>query len=190
MSIDSKPSAKTAAEICKCFPLSPVAAKLLADNMQPASFLKLLMENQHFADAVRFLAHTMTKREAVWWACVCIRPGQGVVVPPPAATAQQAVEAWVVDPSEAKRRAAHAAAEGEGLVPPAKLACEAAFFSDGSMGPAEHQPVLPPENLAATTAANAIILAAVVEPAKMTAKYGQFLAVGQEVAAGKNRWKQ
>jgi hypothetical protein len=190
MSIDSKPSAKTAAEICRWFPLSPVAAKLVRDDLAPAPFLKLLVEKGQFADAVRFLAHTMSKREAVWWACLCLRPQQGAVVPPGVMSAQQAVEAWVADPSDAKRRAAHAADKGEGVGPPLKVLCAAAFFSDGSMGPAELQPVLPPEHLAATTAANAIVLTAVVEPAKMNAKFSQFLALGQEVAAGKNRWKQ
>lgn len=189
MSTDTKASAKTAAEVCKCFPLSPAAAKLLREDMQPRSFLDLLIEKQHYADAVRFLAHTMPKREAIWWACLCIRPERGVVVPPPAAAAQQAADAWVVDPSDEKRRAAHAAAQAPGIGPPVKLTCEAAFFSDGSMGPAEFQAVPPPEHLAATTAANAVILAAVAEPAKMNAKYNQFLSLGQEVAAGKNRWK-
>jgi hypothetical protein len=69
------------------------------------------------------------------------------------------------------------------------LTCEAVFFSEGSLGPAEFQAVPPPEFLAATTAANAVILAAVAEPDKMTARYRQFLALGQDVAAGKNQWK-
>src|SRR5262245_49413838 len=88
--------AKTAAEVCRRFPLSEAAAKLLRQDMAPRPFLDLLIQNQHFADAVRFQAHAMPKREAVWWACLCVRPEKGAAVPPPAAAAQKAAEAWVV----------------------------------------------------------------------------------------------
>jgi hypothetical protein len=180
---------KTAAEICRDVPLSEAAAKLLRADMQPRPFLDLLIDKQHYADAARFLAHSMPKREAVWWACLCIRPEKGAVVSAPGAAAQQAAEAWVADPSDEKRRAAHAAAQVVGLGAPVKLTCEAVFFSAGSMGPAEFKEVPAPEGLSATTAANAVILAAVAEPDRMAAKYRQFLALGNDVAAGKNRWK-
>ena len=190
MSTDTKASGpKTAAEICRHATLSAEAAKLLREGMQPRAFLDMLIEKQHFADAVRFLAHSMPKREAVWWACLCGRPEKGAAVQAPVAAAQQAAEAWVADPSDEKRRAAHAAAQLAGEGTPMGLTCEAAFFSEGSIGPPEVKAVPPPEGLAATTAANAVILAAVAEPAKMTVKYRQFLALGQDVAAGKNRWK-
>jgi hypothetical protein len=182
-------SPKTAAEVCRKFPLSEAGAKLLKEGMQPRPFLDLLVANELFADAVRFVAHSMLKREAIWWACLCARPERGAVVPPPAAAALKAAEAWVAGPSDEKRRAAHAAAEPAGVGTPAGLTCEAVFFSEGSLGPPQFQAVPPPEGLAATTVANAVILAAVAEPAKMKGKYRQFLALGQDVAAGKNRWK-
>ena len=190
MSTDTKASApKTAAEICQKASLTPAAAKLLREGMQPKPFLDLLIANKHYADAVRFLAHSMAKREAVWWACLCSRPDKGVAVAPPVAAAQQAAEAWVADPIDDKRRAAHAVAQVAGVGSPVGLTCEAVFFSEGSMGPKEYQAVPAPEGLCATTAANAVILAAVADPAKMAAKYGQFLTLGQDVAAGKNKWK-
>jgi hypothetical protein len=181
--------AKAATEIARNVPLSEPAAKLLRAEMQPRPFLDLLIAQEHYADAIRFLAHSMPKREAVWWACLCSRPEQGAVVPPPAAAARQAAEAWVANPSDDKRRAAHAAAQVAGVGTPVGLTCEAVFFSEGSLGPPEFQAVPPPEHLTATTAANAVILAAVAEPAKMVPRYRQFLALGQDVAAGKNRWK-
>jgi hypothetical protein len=75
----AKVTAKTAAEICRTCPLSEAAAKLLREDMQPRPFLDLLIDKQHYADAARFLAHTLPKRAAVWWACLCIRPEQGAV---------------------------------------------------------------------------------------------------------------
>jgi hypothetical protein len=188
MSTGNKPAPKTAAEIASNAPLSEPAAQLLNEDMQPRPFLDLLIEQQHYADAVMFLAHTMSKREAVWWACLCSRPEEAAAAPPPAAAAQQAAEDWVVSPSDEKRRAAHAAAQAC-IKTPVGLTCEAVFFSEGSLGPPEFPPVPAPEHLAATTAANAVILAAVAEPAKAEAKFRQFLDLGQDVAAGKNGWK-
>jgi len=181
---------KKAAEICAKFKLSEPAAKLLRPDVQAQPFLDALIGQEHFADAVRFLAHSMPKREAIWWACLCIRPEKGAVVPPEAAAAQKAAEEWVAKPSDEKRRAAFAAGDADGMPPPVKLTCTAVFFSEGSMAPAGLPPVPPAEHLAATTVANAVILAAVAEPPKMPAKYKQYLTLGQDVAAGKNRWKE
>jgi hypothetical protein len=190
MSTASKPvPAKSAAEICRRFPLSEAAAKLLREDMRPDPFLDLLIAQEHHADAVRCLAHAMPVREAVWWACLCVRQERGAAVPPPAAAAQQVAEAWVRGPSDEKRRAAHAAAQAAGVGTPVGLTCEAVFFSEGSLGSAEFQAVPPPEHLAATMAANAIILAAVAVPASMAARYRQFLALGRDVAAGENQWQ-
>ncbi len=190
MSTETKPAPpKTANEVCKKFALSPPAAGLLRAEMKPKAFLDLLIEKKHFPDAVRFQAHSMTKREAAWWACVCNRPEKGVTLPPPLLAALQAAEAWVASPSDEKRRAAHAAAETAGAGTPIGLACEAVFFSEGSMGPADIAPIPPPENLSATTAANSIILAAVADTTKIEAKFRQYLTLGNDVAAGKNKWK-
>src|SRR5262245_1276129 len=127
---------KTAAEICAKFPLSEPAAKLLRPDMQARPFLNLLIDQEHYADAVRFMAHSMPKREAIWWACLCIRPEKGVNPPPAAAAAQKAAEEWVAKPSDEKRRAAFAAGEVDGMPAPVKLTCMAVFFSEGSLAPA------------------------------------------------------
>ena len=39
-------------------------------------------------------------------------------------------------------------------------------------------------------AANAVILASVADPKTIPAKFKQYLALGQDVAAAKNRWKE
>src|ERR671937_2023253 len=96
----AKVTAKTAAEVCKHFPLGDEAKKLLRDGQTPAQFLDLLIEKQQFPDAVRFLAHALPKREAVWWACLSGRSVAGSSPPPPIAGALQAAEKWVSDPSE------------------------------------------------------------------------------------------
>ena len=83
----AKVTAKTAAEVCKHFPLGEEAKKLLRDGLTPVQFLNMLIEKQQFPDAVRFLAHALPKREAVWWACLCSRVIAGSNPPPKIAAA-------------------------------------------------------------------------------------------------------
>ena len=45
------------------------------------------MDAHEYTDAVRFLAHALPKREAVWWACLCVRKAAGANPPPPAQAA-------------------------------------------------------------------------------------------------------
>ena len=187
----AKVTAKTAAEVCKNFGLGEEAKKLLRADMTPAQFLNTLMEKQQFLDAVRFLAHALPKREAVWWACQCGRAVVDKNPPPKIAAAFQSAEKWVVDPSEANRRAAMTAAEGAEFKTPAGCTAVAAFWSGGSLGP-PNTPVVPPgEYLTAHGVGAAIMLAAVqTEPEKATEKYRKFLAQGIEVANGKQQWKK
>jgi hypothetical protein len=186
----AKVSAKTAAEICKHFPLGDEARGMLREGLAPRQYLDLFLGKELFVDAVRFLAHALPKREAVWWACLCAR---AVADPKPAAAetaALQTAEKWIADPSEEHRRPAWPAAEAAELGTPAGCAAAAAFWSGGSLGP-PHVPVIPPgEYLTAHGSASAVLLAAVrTDPAKAPDKYRKFLALGTEVASGTNKWK-
>ena len=136
----AKVEARTAAEVCKRFPLGEDAKKLLRDGMTPPQFLAVLTEKQLAVDAVRFLAHALPKREAVWWACLCARQAAGGNLPAKPAAALQAAERWAADPSEDNRRKAQAAAEAAEMSTPAGCAAMAAFWSGGSMAPRTCRP--------------------------------------------------
>lgn len=181
-----KVAAKSANEVCDRFALSDEARALLRANLTPAQFLDMLLEKQFHHDATRFLAHGLPKREAVWWACVCTR----TVADPAMAAALQSAERWAADPSEENRRAAMPAAEKAGFGTPAGCAALGAFFSGGSLGPPNVDPIPPAETLTGDAVAGAMMLAVVLkEPEKAPEKYRAFLARGIEVANGKNLWK-
>ncbi len=184
-----KVTAKAAAEVCQHFELGDAARGLLRDGLAPKMFLDSLVEKKQFPDAVRFLAHALPKREAVWWACVCAR---AAVANPPAkaAAALQAAEKWVADPKEEHRRAAGAAAQAAGIGSAAGLAAMAAFWSGGSLGPPDLPPIPPGEFLTARGVSGAVLIAATLEPAKAVERHKLFLAKGVEVANGTNKWKQ
>jgi hypothetical protein len=186
----TKVTAKTAAEVCKLFPLGEEANKLLREGMAPRQFLDALVEKQQFPDAVKFLAHALPKREAVWWACLCARLAHGPNPPGPLGPALQAAEKWTSDPSDDNRRAAQAAAQAGATGSPAGCAALAAFFSGGNLAPANPPAVPPGETLTAQAAAGAVLLAVVLtEPHKAVEKYRKFLALGVDVGNGANKWK-
>lgn len=187
----AKVAAKTAAEVCQHFPLDEAARKLLRPEMTPSQYLAALMEAQLLVDAIRFLAHALPKREAVWWACACARAAHAPTPPAVAAAALQAAERWVADPSEDHRRAAMPASEAVGLADPAGCAVAATFWSGGSLAPPDLPAVPPGEHLTAHGVAGAIMLAAVLkEPERAPEKQRAFLKMGLDVANGANRWKE
>jgi hypothetical protein len=97
----------------------------------------------------------------------------------------------VADPSEANRQAAQAAAEKAGVGTPAGCAAMAAFWSGGSLAPANLPAVPPAENLTGQGVAGAVLLAVVQkEPAKAPQKFRQFVALGVEVGKGSKRWQE
>ncbi|MBV9123838.1 MAG: hypothetical protein JO112_10815 [Planctomycetes bacterium] len=179
----TKVAAKTAAEVCRHFPLGKDAGKLLQEDLTPSQFLDLLVEKKLYLDALRFLAHALPKAEAVRWACLCTRSVLGPQPEAPSAAALQAAEQWVAEPSEENRRAAQATAAAAGYDTPAGCAAMAAFWSGGSLGP-PNTPVIPPgEYLTSHGAWGAVLLAALVpDPGKTEKKHYQFLSQGIELA--------
>ncbi len=178
-------SAERAAEVCGRFAPGEVAKGFLREDQTPRQFLDVLIENGEFHDAVRFLAYALPKREAVWWACLCARTASGANPPASILAALNAAEAWASDPSEENRRAAMPVAEVVGFATPAGCAAISAFWSGGSLGPA-NLPVIPPdESLTAHGVSGSVILSAVmVEPEKAPEKFRVFLSQGIGVAEG------
>jgi hypothetical protein len=138
-----------------------------------------------WTDAVRFLAHALPRREAVWWACTCARLTLPRDASPDIAASLQAAEAWVFQPTEENRRAAMQKAEAAGLDTPSAWSAVSVFWSGGSMAPAGAPPVAPAERLFATAVTSTILLAAVqTEPQLADQKYRRFLEAGIDIARG------
>lgn len=184
-------AATTAAEICARFPLGDEAKQRLDAGMTPRQFLERLIEGRHDTDAVRFLAHALPKREAVWWACLCARRVAGADPAPAVEEALQAAERWAADPSEENRRAALPRAEAAGWGTPAGCAAAASFWSGGSLSPPDLPAVPPGDDLTAQGVAGAVLLATVAtDPARAPENLRAFLALGSAVADGTNRWPE
>jgi hypothetical protein len=175
--------AKTAAELCTALDLSEPGRKLLDAQVSPAGYLARLSDAGLLGDAVRFLALALPKREAVWWACQCVREAK-LESGEAARAALESAARWAAEPSEENRRAAQRAADMASTTPEGIVAL-GAFFSGGSMAPPEAPGVEPADDLTARSIAGAIILAAVArQPQKAPEKYQRFLELG--VAAANN----
>jgi hypothetical protein len=170
--------------------LGEEAMALVRPELHPLDLVAVLMEKSLFPDAVRFIAHALPKREAVWWGWVCARRSAGENPPPKIKSALDATERWIAQPSEDNRRLAMAAAEKAELSTAAGCAGLAAFFTGGSLGPPEAPPVPPGEFLAAKAVAGAVIFAALAkQPELAPEKFRSFVAQGVEVTNRVKIWE-
>ena len=180
-----RPAARSAADLVAPLPLTDPAKALLAPDLGVRPYLDKLAAAGLTADAVRVLAVALPKPEAVWWACVCVRQA----VPKPwrvaVEAALEAAEKWVVDPTDANRRACGEQAEAAGWDTAAGCAAGAAWLSGGSLSPPKLPPVQPREDLTGQTVAGALMLAASADPTRTPQTLVQFLQTGMALADGK-----
>lgn len=136
-------SARKAADVATAAQLPPEAMALLAPDASPGDFVDALRGGERVPDALRFLAHGLGRREAVWWACVCCRLAPDPKPHAAAAAALEAAEAWCRAPTEENRRAAQTAADAGEFGSAECWAAMGAFWSGGSLAPPD-APVVPP----------------------------------------------
>jgi hypothetical protein len=171
--------------------LGPEAQAMVPSATGPEGYVNSLIDAGLLQDAVRFLAHSLRPREAVWWACLAARAyiEAGNPVEPTDTEALTAAEAWVFKPDEDNRRAAYDRAMATGFQTPAAWAAMGSFWSGGSIAPANLPAVPPPSNALGRAIWGAIILAAVANPKSpedMDAKHRAFLTQGIDIAQGGN----
>lgn len=180
----------TAAEICRKYEVDDAAMSLLRPTQSADDFLQVLVDAGLLRDAMRFHAHRLPKREAVWWACLCVRHG-GSQLSPNDQTAIDVAEAWVHDPTDDQARACEAAAESLRYETAAGWAAAAAFWSGTTIAPPGLEPVPPPDHLTGTAVAASLILAGIADAAaQASARYAEFLKLGTGISRGEHLWTQ
>jgi Family of unknown function (DUF6931) len=161
-----------------------------APGQTPLEYVQGLASSGHFSDAEGFLASALPRREAVWWACRCVRSTLGSEPSREADLAVRAAEAWAVAPGDVNRRKAMPVAEAVGFGHPAGCVALAAFLSGGSLVPPGLKEVPPPGDAFARALAGSILLAAArAEPGAIVETHRRFLDLGLAVARGEDRWK-
>ena len=169
------------------------AMALAAPAGDGGALVQTLMANGKAPEALRVVAAALPPREGVWWAWVSARHAAQLAapggVPAPAVTAAlTAVEQWIANPDEDRRRAAWAAGERAGLETAAGCAAAAVFFTTGSVAPPDVTPVPPPAGIDRTLVGNAVALAAAANPQHFEALAGAYIAQGLEVVKQFGGW--
>ena len=101
---DTNPAARFIADICAASEFRGKGMTFYREGLTAPQFFDRLVDQECYPDAIRFLAHALPKRQAVWWGSLCLwhvyRPA------PPAAVADilQAAVRWVQEPMEERRR--------------------------------------------------------------------------------------
>ena len=165
--------------------LSDEALDLIQNATDTPSCLTCLMDAKRYADAVRFLAGALPRREAVWWACTAARIGLPAEAKPALVAAIDAAEAWVFRPSDETRRLAKDKAEAATLDNPAGWSAMAAFWSGGSISDAGGPAIEPDVTLLPLAVSGAVLFAAVQhDPARAEEQYQVLLTAGIDIAGG------
>jgi hypothetical protein len=169
--------------------LGDEAMALLRPEMAPQDFVALLMSKKLYADAVRFLAHGLPKREAVWWGWISAKRSAGPEPPPKIKASLEATEKWIAQPDDENGRAAMEAAKVAETSTAAGCAGMAAFFAGSSLGPPHVPPIPPGEFLTAKAVSGAVIYAAVgKDPANAPDRFQSFVAQGLDVTKKIKLW--
>jgi hypothetical protein len=181
---------ETLAEVCGDIPLSDDAKALLTPKIAPASYFYQVVEHKLYRDAVRFVAYFMPKRQAVWWASLCVwQVGRPELAEKEAAALRAAIH-WVQNPGEEARRAAEAAGKAAGADTPAGCLALAAFYSEGSLASACLPAVPPPDRLTANAVTGAVLLAgARGKPDQAEDRFRHFLTMAVEILNNRLLWQ-
>jgi hypothetical protein len=123
----------------------------------PLVFVRKLAQSERPAEAIAFCAYLLPRREAVWWACQCVRAIQGGATPGDAAL--EAAEAWVREPEEATQRAALGLGAAGNKRAATTWLASAAGWSGGNIAPTGQKPNFAPTHLTAKAVLAAIVLA-------------------------------
>lgn len=153
----------TAREVSEALPTLADDMRSATTDEAPPVFVRRLAASPTPEDGLTFTAYALGRREAVWWACQCVRAlsaAQAVEDP-----LLQAAEGWVRDPTEENRRQALAQGlAGDKAAATAWLAL-AAGWSGGSMSPNLDAPVPCLPFLTARSARTAVLVSLARVPA-------------------------
>ena len=97
-------SKRSNASICADAVLSGEATALAEpEDLDLAAVVERLTGQMLHDDAIRYLAHALPKRNAVWWGCLCVWQAYRTGQSPKEKAALQAVITWLQEPDEGRR---------------------------------------------------------------------------------------
>jgi hypothetical protein len=181
----------TTLEICDQAGLDEEARQMAAPDLPVRAYIETLARGERVGDSVRALAQVLPNGDAIAWGLHSIRRVSVAISGPKAAAALRAVDEWLADANDERRRAAHQAAEQAGIGTPAGCLAFAVFLSGGSMAP-EEAPVAPEPapHLCGRIVAGAMSLAVAMDPRNAPQLLRSFLDHGLHLAGQLKVWEE
>ena len=155
----ARPRFATAREMIEAFPFARYDLETKPTEQPPVEFIRSLAASGAYRDAISCCAYLLPRREAVWWACQCVRAAGKTLLPEERA-ALDAAEAWVKTPEEDLRQSALKFGTDEPTDSAAIWACRAAAFSGGIVSNTAKGPVRAQPEATARAARAAVLIAA------------------------------
>ncbi|MDQ8021122.1 MAG: hypothetical protein REI94_04740 [Moraxellaceae bacterium] len=174
-----------ASDVAARFALSDDGKALLAAGDSVATASEKMAAAALWPEALGLVAYALPKLAAVSWArqsAMTLAEHNG----PAQQAALTAVEQWMKTRDDTLRRQCFSAAEAAGLGSAAGCAALAAFWSEGSISPADAPAVPVPPHLCQHAAACSVQLAGVAQPELAASYYRQFIALATAIAEGKH----
>lgn len=165
--------------------LTDESLALLTDEIRPEAFVRALESEGQLMDAIKTLAYSLPRREAVWWACKCVPDMQDVVSAKSELEALDIAEKWVYEPTDDRRTAAFKSAQESSTSSGGFMCAMAVAFSEATLQVSAEQ-----EMDVDTAAFPGMIFAAIIMAAaegdgtQMDQRSAKYLKIGEEIAQG------
>jgi hypothetical protein len=153
------PRFATAEALFETFPELSQKITARPSEQSPTVFLQALVAGGRIEDAVTFCAYLLPRREAVWWACGCVRVPLGHLAGDRAA-AFAAAEAWVKEPDDERRQAALEIGTKGHCDDPLTWVALAAGWSGGFLVSGPQRSIPMPQYMTARATRTAILISA------------------------------
>lgn len=181
----------TVSELCERAELDEQARELAQPGMPVRAYVEQLAAGRRLREAAGALAQLLPRRDAISWGLESVRLVTAAGSQPKAGPAFEAVEQWLDDDSDERRRAALPAAEQTGIGTPAGCLALAVFFSGGSIAPPDTQVAPEPApHLSGKMVALAMSLAVALDPQNEAQHLRVFLDRGFKSAADLKIWEE
>jgi hypothetical protein len=141
------------------FPTTITKLAIAPTDEPPLIFLRTLMAKEKLEEAVTFCAYLLPRREAVWWACECVR-ALLLNITGDRAAGLLAAEAWVEEPDEGRRQVALEVGTKGNCNDALSWVALAAGWAGGFLVSNPHRRIPMPQYMTARAARTAILISA------------------------------
>jgi hypothetical protein len=165
--------------------LPGAALAVIPPDATPSLALDALVRAGYGTAALRLVAHSLPKREAVWWACMCAEHTAPDPLPQAELAVAHSAQAWVRRPHDEAGFAAYALAERCGMRSAECWTAVAANWCGSTLSGPGLPPVAPPPHLPGIAVYGAVALALARAPAEQhPAVTARFISSARDIATG------